>query len=386
MWKTVKLGDIANLYQPKTITKKEMSEDGEYPVYGANGVIGKYHSYNHEDSQLVIGCRGSCGEVNVTQGKCWITGNAMVIQPKDVVMKEYLHYFLLQRHITNAVISGTAQPQITRKSLAPVEVRLPPLVEQQRIVAKLDAAFAEIDRAIEVQYQKYSAGKALEAQAMSGWLAENASQYDILTINKAIEHGWLQAPFDGNHGEIHPKAKDYVSSGVPFLMASDIRHGNVDLENCKFLSRALADTLRKGFAEDKDVLLTHKGTIGEVAILSCNCDYVMLTPQVTAYRVLDAQKLSREFLYYQFRSEYFQKQLREIAGIGTTRAYIGITRQRELNFYVPSIELQNAAVKLMQTVEPSVKELSRVSIEKIENLSHLKAAILAQELQRSEAA
>ena len=72
MWKTAKLGDVAKLYQPKTITKKEMSDDGEYPVYGANGIIGRYNCYNHEDSQLVIGCRGSCGEVNVTQEKCWI--------------------------------------------------------------------------------------------------------------------------------------------------------------------------------------------------------------------------------------------------------------------------------------------------------------------------
>ena len=64
MWKTVHLSDIAELYQPKTITKANMSEDGLYPVYGANGIIGRFNDFNHEEPQLVIGCRGSCGRYN----------------------------------------------------------------------------------------------------------------------------------------------------------------------------------------------------------------------------------------------------------------------------------------------------------------------------------
>ena len=52
-WQTKKLGEICDIYQPKTISAKEMKNDGEYVVFGANGIIGKYDKYNHEESQLL---------------------------------------------------------------------------------------------------------------------------------------------------------------------------------------------------------------------------------------------------------------------------------------------------------------------------------------------
>ena len=53
-WRTITLGEICDMYQPKTITSKELITDGEYFVYGANGIIGKYSSFNHESPQLVV--------------------------------------------------------------------------------------------------------------------------------------------------------------------------------------------------------------------------------------------------------------------------------------------------------------------------------------------
>lgn len=73
----VKLGDVCNLYQPKTITSSELIEDGEYVVYGANGIIGRYDKYNHDEPEVIITCRGAtCGTINITTGKCWISGAA----------------------------------------------------------------------------------------------------------------------------------------------------------------------------------------------------------------------------------------------------------------------------------------------------------------------
>lgn len=78
-WEKKLLSDVADVYQPKTISQSMMSDSG-YPVYGANGVIGFYQEFNHETEQIAVTCRGStCGIVNWTQAKSWITGNAMVI-------------------------------------------------------------------------------------------------------------------------------------------------------------------------------------------------------------------------------------------------------------------------------------------------------------------
>ena len=63
-WEIKKLGEVCEMYQPKTISTKEMVDDGLYTVFGANGIIGKYDKYNHEEPQLLITCRGAtCGSV-----------------------------------------------------------------------------------------------------------------------------------------------------------------------------------------------------------------------------------------------------------------------------------------------------------------------------------
>ena len=69
----VYLSEIAQIYQPQTISSTELTEDG-FLVYGANGIIGKYKDYNHETEQICITCRGNtCGMVNYTKPMSWIT-------------------------------------------------------------------------------------------------------------------------------------------------------------------------------------------------------------------------------------------------------------------------------------------------------------------------
>lgn len=146
------LKELCEIYQPKTITKDDLIEDGEYLVYGANGIIGKYNQYNHEHEQVLVTCRGAtCGYLNYSQRKSWITGNAMVVKPFDETLlnKKYL-LFILKGFDFNSVISGSAQPQITRTSLEPVEIPLPPLEVQEEIVRELELYQKIIDGAKQV--------------------------------------------------------------------------------------------------------------------------------------------------------------------------------------------------------------------------------------------
>lgn len=150
-WDKVKLETICDLYQPQTITGKDLIDDGEFLVYGANGVIGRYDKYNHEDSEIALTCRGAtCGTVNFTTPKSWITGNAMVVKPKNNFVSKLFLYYLLKNMNLSSVISGAAQPQITRTNLAPLEVVLPPLEVQKEIVKELDGYQAVIDGAQKV--------------------------------------------------------------------------------------------------------------------------------------------------------------------------------------------------------------------------------------------
>jgi len=118
-----------------------------------------------------------------------------------------------------------------------------------------------------------------------------------------------------------------VPIGIPFIMASDLKEGRVDLLGCARITPEQARTLRKGFAKTGDVLLSHKGTIGRTALIGpIPHEYLVLTPQVTYYRVVTTLS-QRRYLRYYFDSYDFQELLAAWANSGSTRAYLGITLQ-----------------------------------------------------------
>jgi type I restriction enzyme, S subunit len=133
----IKLTDICNPKQWKTIPTSELLEDG-YPVYGANGIIGYYSEFNHKNQVITVTCRGAtCGTINITVPKSYVTGNAMCLDDvrSDIYM-EYL-YYCLKHYNFNNVISGSAQPQITRQGMEKIYVTIGSHNEQMDIVDKL---------------------------------------------------------------------------------------------------------------------------------------------------------------------------------------------------------------------------------------------------------
>lgn len=162
-WEVKRLGEIASLYQPKTIAASKFTETG-YPVYGANGVVGFYHTANHTTWQVTVTCRGStCGTVNRTVDTCWITGNAMVLNcdVNQHVSKIFFYYLLLAQDLSDC-ITGTGQPQIVRSPLAAFRVNLPVDVSEQTAIATV---LSDMDAEIAALEQRRAKTKAIK-QAM----------------------------------------------------------------------------------------------------------------------------------------------------------------------------------------------------------------------------
>jgi type I restriction enzyme, S subunit len=133
----VKTFEYFEMYQPKTISEKEMDPTGKYFVFGANGIVGKYSQYNHEESEIAVTCRGnSCGNIVRTIPNSWVTGNAMIIKDSEGCLKSEFIYQLLNWVGLDTVISGSGQPQITRTNLSTLKFVKPNeevLIEFNRI-------------------------------------------------------------------------------------------------------------------------------------------------------------------------------------------------------------------------------------------------------------
>ena len=148
-----------------------------------------------------------------------------------------------------------------------------------------------------------------------------------ITFGNALKLKIIKEIQDGNHGAQHPKASDFTERGIPFVMARDLIEGEIDLTNISYIPERIYKKLRIGFAVPGDILLTHKATIGETAIVKKNTLEIMCTPQVTYYRVGNTSILSNIYLFYWFQSDIFQSELKRLSG-QSTRNYIGITAQK----------------------------------------------------------
>lgn len=173
------------------------------------------------------------------------------------------------------------------------------------------------------------------------------------TVQELIDLSMIEEPKDGNHGNTHPKTSDYVPSGVPFIMANNLVNGKVDYINCAFISEEQANTLKKGFAHPGDVLITHKATIGRTAIVDKTFETIILTPQVTYYRVIKG--ISNLYLKYYFDSSEFQQMFANWAGAGSTRLYLGITAQKKLPIVLPPIEIQNKIASILACIDDKIE-------------------------------
>ncbi|MBU1191864.1 MAG: restriction endonuclease subunit S [Gammaproteobacteria bacterium] len=263
----------------------------------------------------------------------------------------------------------------------------PPLSEQvtireylKRETARIDNLISEKQNFINLLKEKRQAlishvvTKGLDPKAKmkdSGieWIGEVPEHWEVISVRHLIMGRKIELQ-DGNHGELHPTADEYVDDGIPFLMANNVRNGWVDIDGSKKISKERADKLRIGFARAGDVLLTHKGTVGEVGIVPDKIEqpYWMLTPQVTYYRCLTDELLS-EFLMYSFMSKGFLTQLELIGGKQSTRSYVGILAQRSLMAAVPPRHEQE---KICDYLEEQIGKLDELISEVNRSVEFLK--------------
>lgn len=241
-------------------------------------------------------------------------------------------------------ITGIKVSSISKGAISETLILVPPFDEQEKIVQSLN----KIQLLMTAETKVVNKIKLVKNGCLSKMFPQKddtvpemrlpgfTEAWEQRKLGGLVKEGILEAPLDGNHGEKHPTSDEYVDSGIPFLMASDIHNGEVNIYSCKHITKERAERLDKGFARNGDVLLTHKATIGETAILSnLMTEYAMLTPQVTYYRIKNEERLNREYLYSFFNSLDFQTELKTKAA-QSTRPYIGITAQQNLKIILPA--------------------------------------------------
>lgn len=344
-----------------------------------------------------------------------------VIRPQNGVDPYYIYRFLAQKSVrqdAKAHFTGTAgQARVPTSFIEELEIPLPPELEQQRITkaltdllptlalaqdrlaaipvvlqrlrlsilasacsGRLTAAWRKQHRDVQpaceaidgllrstgaLQVRRGVPESVPESDLVAGWSLPRT--WGVYSAAALLRSGAFVDIKDGNHGANHPKVSEFTKHGLPFITAAQVNGFEIDYDGAYRLSGRPLARIRVGLAEAGDVVYTHKGSVGRVAIVERPC---ILTPQTTYYRVSPEVFLNRYLMLY-LASGSFSAQA-DVVKAQTTRDFVPISEQYSLFHRVPPLEEQkeiarlvDGAFELVDRIEALVGETRR----RVENLT-----------------
>jgi type I restriction enzyme S subunit len=181
---------------------------------------------------------------------------------------------------------------------------------------------------------------------------------ELATVSELSERGVIFVE-DGNHGENRPRQDEFAATGIAFLRPPDLKDGRVDFQNCGRINEAGFRRVRKGIGRRGDIILTHRATVGRIAITDSDAPEVFVTnPGTTVWRSTDPGVLDQRYLYCFMRSAAFMDQLWSQVGNNSTFDYVSLTQQRGLRVAFPSLTEQKAIAAVLGALDDKI-ELNR---------------------------
>jgi type I restriction enzyme M protein len=254
----IAIGDICTFEYGKPL-KAENRIDGEYPVYGSNGIVGYHNEYLVKSPFLVVGRKGSAGEVHYSEKNGFPIDTTFYVklENEDKVLLKYLFHILKSLNLGD-INTQAGVPGLNRNDAYKTQIPLPPLQIQRQIVDEIAA------------HQQIIGGA---RQVVEGWKPDIELELDEVLEN-AEEIIWKRIPLvevceqitDGTH--VTPK---YTDSGVPFLRVTDITESN---DSKKFISEEEHRQLIKRCKPVQgDVLYSKNGTIGVAKLVDWDWEF-----------------------------------------------------------------------------------------------------------------
>ena len=346
-----KLINICNPKQWKTLSTSELIENGLYDVYGANGIIGKYNAYNHEESVVTITCRGAtCGNVHITSPKAYVNGNAMCLDNlnENICLKKYLSYYL-QNYNMKKVISGSAQPQITVRGLSKIEIKLYGINTQKVIINRLEKLEGLIGiRKKQIKYLDNLIKSQFVEMFGNIFEYEKLENYSVL-ITKGASPKW--------------QGVNYQNDGTLFVTSENVRDGFVDISKPKYLDNKINEILPRSVLKRDDILINIVGaSIGRAA--KYNYDYLANINQAVA--LVRTKNINNIFLLTYLNSDEAIRIYDDMKK-GGARENLSLKNIADLKIPKAPIEEQNKFAEFVKLVDKQKVKIQK-SLEEMQQL------------------
>lgn len=362
-WQQRSVGEILRLQYGKPLGDAVRNPHGLYPVYGANGEKARSNRYYFDKPSIIVGRKGSAGEINLTTDKFWPLDVTYFVtfNPREYDLR-FLYYLLMTLDLPN--LARGVKPGINRTEVYSKMVKIPLLSEQRRIVGILDDAFAGIATAKANAEKNLQNARALFESHLHSVFTERGKGW----VEKRLEQiGKTQTGST-------PKTSDIRNYGdfIPFVKPADFKtDGSLDYENDGLSEKGLSEA-RKVTAGS--VLMVCIGaTIGKCGY----CEHDITTnQQINALTPTNGS--SHRFIYYEMLTESFQRSVIHNSGQATL-PIINKSKWSALPVWLPPTAAeQNRIAAKFDALVGETQRLASLYERKLAALDALKKSLLHQ--------
>lgn len=350
-WKEYKLGDVAIFKNGKS----RPTEEGTFPIYGGNGILGYTNQFNSENEVVVVGRVGAyCGSVYYENKQIWISDNALFALPKNRFDTKFLFYFLENLNL-NQFAEGSSHPLLTQNLLNSIDVQITDDLEEQKSIASI---LSSLDDKIDLLHRQNQTLEALAETLFRQWFVEKA------------EESWGAGKL-GDYGEF--------KNGINYSRdeAGNTTYGIINVRDVmgnKFIFKEAVNEINIDFRKAEpyllqkfDIVIVRSASPGETALILENQKKLIYSGFTIRFR---PHKEREAFFFFQLMQS-IKKHL-DIFSDGTTLKNLNQEILKNIEFQVPSFE---SIETFNEKAEPIFDKISK-NLTQIRTLTRLRDTLL----------
>lgn len=360
-WQVKSLGEILYFHYGKGLKKISREETGKYPVYGSNGVVGYHSEYFVDVPCLIIGRKGSTGEVQYSKKKCWPIDTTYYVKESEEYSLTFF-YFLLRKLRLSDLDKSTAIPGLNRNDAYRIKIFLPPLPIQKQIAEILEQAY-------KAKQKRKEANKLTDEFLQSVFIEmfgdpiKNPKGWDIIHFGEIIS-----VPMDYHSNGSYETLRDNVQlldtpDYAYMIRTTDLEKKDYET-NVKYISKSAYEFLTKSKIFGGEIIMNKIGSAGQVYFMPYLNRKISLGMNQFGLRF--SEKANNVFIYYLLKSNYGASIINKKVQGAVTKT---ITKEavRGLLIPLPPLKLQQQFAEIVNKTE-ALKEKQKQSEQELENL------------------
>lgn len=314
-------------------------------------------------NSIILSSRAPIGHLAINKKPISTNQGCKGLVPKKDISSKYIYYFLSKSvDLLNSLGSGTTFKELSGSKLASVEIPIPSLPEQKRIVAILDEAFAAIDQAKANTQRNLRNAKDLFESYLQNVFAEKGEDWEEKRLADITEVK------DGTHDS--PK---YIKDGIPFVTQKNIREGGLTLEDTNFITKEDHDKFyKRSNVAYGDILIS---MIGANRGMSCIVHDKRIFSIKNVGLIKKSESINQEYLLHFLKSPIAKEYVAESSN-GGAQEFVGLTALRNFPILVAPKKIQSSVVSKLNELSIETKKLESIYKQKLSDLEELRKSIL----------